>query len=438
MAPGCTVYRLVLALTCVVVCRSVGVCAEVETLDGRRASGDIMAWDVDGVRLSTASGDSTMFTAGELLRVKLAEMPSQPSSATQLLLSDGSSIGATQIVVDRENATAAVELKITGNVDWVFATDDVRAVRLQSPSDLQAAEARELLRQWSEMIAKPAIADLLVIRKPGGTALQPIEGAIGEISASTAKFTLSDEPVDVNRDRVYGAIYYRAKVPDVGDAVVLATTSGQQLVGKSARLIGNQLELVRANSESIRVAVGDVANVDYSPGRLKFLSDIEPHRVDVTSPIVEPDGAVLAWWHPRRDQNFAGKRLTLAYPASPDVPQAGLPRFETFDKGIAVRGPSSVTYRLPPGYKRLVATVGIDPTLRRSVHTAWEWTEGDRVMARGVGDRQTPPAEIEIDIDGVREITLKLTAVDDETSGPSTSPAMAPLVIQFCNARLLK
>ncbi len=430
MVLKCATYRIIIVLACIVATALVGECAEVETLDGRRVQGAIMEWDADGVRLSTGSGESTMFAAAELLRLKLAEVTSQKVSPTELMLSDGSVIGAEQVIVDRDNATASLELPISGNVEWVFATNDVRAVRLQNPIDVNGAEARDLLRKWSDFVASPTTADLLAIRKPASTTLQPIEGAIGEITADVAKFTLSDEMVEVNLGRIFGAIYYRAKVPDIGDAVVLATTSGQQIVGVSARLVGNRLELNRDGRETIRVAMGEVASVDYSPGRLKFLSDIEPHRIDVTSPIVEPDGSVLAWWHPRRDKNFNGNKLTLAYPSKPDDHAAGLPRFESFDKGIAIRGPSSITYRLPAGYRRLVATVGVDPTIRLSAATAWEWSNGQQAVAQGVCDRQTPPAEVEIDVEGVREITLTLTAVD--------ARSLRPLVIQFCNARLLK
>jgi hypothetical protein len=52
------------------------------------------------------------------------------------------------------------------------------------------------------------------------------------------------------------------------------------------------------------------------------------------------------------------------------------------------------------------------------------------LLAEGRCDRQRPPSEVEIDIEGLREITLTI-ARDAATDAGA-------VVIQFCDARLLK
>ena len=407
---------------------------EVHTLDGGNFQGQVTAWNSAGIRLQGTGGAQQTLDFNGLLRVDVTRATQSPESSTELKLIDGSTIRAEQIVMDRTMATASVRLQPQSeNAEWTFASSAVQWARLRSADDVEPVERRDLQRRWSEVCQQQAAADVLVVRKPGSLTLQPIEGAIGEITDSTVQFTLGDEVVDVNRDRVHGVIFYHAALADVGDAIAVDTIHGHRLVGDRVVLVDGELQVRRGVSDAISLPLEIVASVDYSPGRLAFLSDLDPFRIDVTPPIVEPDGAVLTWWHPRRDQSFSGSGLALAFPAAEDQTH-GLPRLQSYAKGLAVRGPATVVYRLPSGYRRVVATVGVDPELRHGAPAEWVFRAGERVLDRGVVDRQAPPAEMEFDIEDIREITLEVYAAE-----PAGGPVLphSPIV-QFCNARLLK
>jgi hypothetical protein len=301
---------------------------------------------------------------------------------------------------------------------------------LQWPQDIDASVARELASQWRSMVAATQTADLLVIRKPGTEVLQVVEGAVGGVGPDKVEFTLGDEQVKVDRSRVYGVVFFGDTNNERAAGVVLQTTSGHRVAGAQIVVSGDELLLNRQGDVAIRFALGDVASVDYSPGRLVYLSSLEPHRVDITSPIVEPDGLVAAWWQPRRDLNFAGEKLQLAFPPDGERAGGGVPRLQTYERGLALRGPGQVVYRLPSGYRRLVAVVGIDPTIRQTAAATWQIESRGSLLAEGRCDRQRPPSEVEIDIEGLREITLTI-ARDAATDAGA-------VVIQFCDARLLK
>jgi hypothetical protein len=93
-----------------------------------------------------------------------------------------------------------------------------------------------------------------------------------------------------------------------------------------------------------------LARLDYTPGKLEYLSDLEPLKVVSKSNL--DDGDDPDQWHVYKDTNLNKGRLALG----------GI----TFARGLALKPYSELTYNLKGDYREFEAIVGIDDNVKAS------------------------------------------------------------------------
>jgi len=92
-----------------------------------------------------------------------------------------------------------------------------------------------------------------------------------------------------------------------------------------------------------------VARLDYTPGKLEYLSDLMPLKVVTRSNLDDGDPDQ---WHVYKDTNLNKGRLALGG--------------TTFARGLALKPYSELTYNLKGEYREFEATVGIDDNVKAS------------------------------------------------------------------------
>jgi hypothetical protein len=188
-------------------------------------------------------------------------------------------------------------------------------------------------------------------------------------------------------------------------------TDGSEIRGTPKSYGAGGLAFVDLYKTERTVAAGKVAGLYFKNGRVIYLSDLAPFKVDENANYIRaaeplPGDLSFPW---QRDANAGdGGRLRI--------------RGQEFRKGIGVHARSSLTFALEGGFSKFQAVVGIDDhavrlTGQDPVGNVNFVISGDgKVLERrdGVTSR-TAPASLSVDVRGVKELVLLVDFGEDRS-----------------------
>ncbi len=102
---------------------------------------------------------------------------------------------------------------------------------------------------------------------------------------------------------------------------------------------------------------------------------------------------------PRKDTNLGGGPLELDGRA--------------YSKGLALHSRTELVYRMPGDFRRFQATVGIDDAVRPRGNVHFVLRGDDRVLFESVVAGTDPPKPLDVDISGVRRLSVLVDFGDD-------------------------
>jgi hypothetical protein len=280
-------------------------------------------------------------------------------------LIDGSHLAA----VDYQSKKGEATIYLRGEQELKLPTSSIVHVRLKEQSEKIAV-------QWRDVLAAPRAGDVIVIRRDEAIDYQ--EGVLGDVSAETVQFMLDGDRVNVKRPRVEGFLYFHKSAGELPAAVCqVKLHSGSRLQARSVTLRDGQLQVVTTAGVTIDVPLEQASELDFSLGKLRYVSDLDPERVEHT-PYLHAAGSppeLDRYYEPRFDRSFDGELLQLGN--------------QSYAKGIALKSRTTLTYRLPGKFSRFEAIAGIDAAVAPLGHV--------RLVIRG--DEKSPPL-FETEIDG--------------------------------------
>src|SRR4029077_5685187 len=102
--------------------------------------------------------------------------------------------------------------------------------------------------------------------------------------------------------------------------------------------------------------IDTISRLDFSAGKLVYLSDLEPESVKWTPYLDFGDAApaLAKYYAPRRDEGREHQPLRV--------------NGHSFSKDVSRASRTTVVYRLPPGIKKFKALAGIDDSVRDGGH----------------------------------------------------------------------
>jgi hypothetical protein len=376
---------------------------EVQTLDGRTLVGPLVELTTDHV-IVAAPGGRVSLEAEKLLSISAKQKPAAHTSGIAVELIDGSAILASQYVA---HGTAARITLPEGKV--VSApTGIVRTVRLQHESGLMADE-------WNRLIGLNADADLLVVHRDD--VIDYHKGVLHDVTADTVQFELDGELLPVKRSKIYGIAYRHGAAAKPAPAVCQIT----DLFGSrwSARSLGlsDKLQWTTPAGLAMSEPPEKIAQIDFSGGKIVYLSDLKPEDVRWTSYFgaARRLPALEQFYAPRYDRNFDSSPLQLG----------GV----QYRKGLALHSRTRVVYRLPERFSRLRAVAGIDDAVRPGGNVRLTVRGDDKDLLDTVIVGAKPPRPIDLDLTGVRRLTILVDFGDTLSPGD---------YLLLCDARLSK
>ena len=347
-----------------------------------------------------------------------AHEASTEKSTAWIELVDGSKLEGANFTLKKGTAsfTAPSELLVAGpqigrhptvtTKQCTLSTDLIRTVRFSKPGDPGAPS-------WPTKVGDDASSDLLVIRKKD--AVDFTEGVVQSVDENHVNFKLDGDPFSVPRAKVDGLIFYHKNSDTFGEPVcvvedangwrvnakgVLAVTYGTVLLmGPNDQWKGMHLPIGWLMAESlagiqILIPVSDFTRLDFSAGKINYLSDMEPESVRWTPylEIGKASEAIKRFYAPKRDEGREHQPLSIDG--------------KTYAKGLALYSRTELEYRVPSGSKKLQATAGIDTSVRDVGHVQLVISaDGKKLFDHPIGgsDGAVP---IDLDVSGAKRLSI--------------------------------
>ena len=391
---------------------------EVQTLTGESIVGQLVELKQDRIAIAVG-GERREISRTELSKVtftKKSDLASVPTVWVELV--DGSVLPATSFSVQGGQA----ELVPAGAAAVKLAVRLVRSVRFKQ----QNAEQRS---EWDKIRGSRARSDLIAIRK--ADRIDYIKGVLREVDAKTVQFELDGERIPVAIEKVEGLIYHQTGVVDLAPELFRVTDGyGTRLAGASLTATADSVRFTTSTGVQIERRYNDLRQLDFSAGKIVYLSDVMPQAVEWTPFFEAPQlsESLQEFYRPKMDRALTrGKSSDKEGKLQLMVDEEGT--IATFDKGIAMHSRSSIKFDVPVDVRRFRALVGIDARVRQHGHVRFVVRgDGGELYAADVSGTGLP-SDVSIDITGVRQLELFVDFGKNLDVGDH---------LNLCNARLIK
>jgi hypothetical protein len=357
--------------------------ADLQTLSGKQYSGDLVGLDRQTAILRNAAGDSVRIPLADVLQLTLPPVQVPPVGAyTAVELTDGSVLHCTAVAVQGTQ----FELTMAPGVA-------VKVPEAAIFTILRDAHNPKVRQDWQDFLTKRGRQDMVVVK--ADDKLNGLEGTFGSGTGDAIEFTpsASGEKRSVRLAKAQGLIFVQKPNPDPPATLCKVTdTVGNLLV--ATELILNDDGMAVTTVSGVRVILPDtkqLAKLDFSKGKLAYLSDLKAAREAVTL-ATEDDDQYARFVRYRKDANLDNGPIRLTN--------------RQYAKGITLHAGTTLTFDVAGEYKDFRADLGVDSSVETESRVEVV-IEGDgRELFRGPTSRQDPRRPIAVDVRGVRELRI--------------------------------
>lgn len=374
------------AATALVTALALSAGADLQTLSGKKLTGDLVGLDRQTVILRTADGD-VRHPLADVLQIDLPPAdPVAKGGHYAVELTDGTVLLCGQVLLKGKSAELVVlpDLPVTVPLSRVFTV-------------LRDAHDPKVRQDWQEFLPRRGRLDMVVVSRDGK--LNGLDGTFGDgtPAGDGIAFTTGDTKVTPKLAKVAGLIFSQRPDPNLPTPLCKITdAAGNVLV--AADVVLNADGLAVTTVAGARLTYPDakrVAKLDFSRGKLTYLSDLEPTRHSVTLG-TEDDDLYARFVRYRKDANLENGPLRLAGQAHP--------------KGLALHAGTTLAYDIGGDYKEFRAVLGVDESVETESRVE-VLIEGDgRELFRGRLGRADPPKPLALDVRAVRELRVTVRA----------------------------
>jgi hypothetical protein len=356
---------------------------EAVTMDGRSIAGALTSMTADAVELTTSQGQVVRVAVKDVISLApqaAADTPPAQQPSVWIELVDGSALsGASYQTADGKASV--------GLLDGTSIDLPLRCVRIVRFSDPEAAPAG-----WAEGLKADAAGDLIAIRRQ--EAVDFLEGIVGKVGPDSVELEIDGERIPVKRERIDGMIYAHRRTDQPAVLAIVEDVHGGRWMARQAKIDDAGVEVVTVAGATIRLPVSRLRRMDYSAGKVVYLSDLVPERFEVVPffNLVDRSPAYAQYLGLRRDQGRGQPALSLGG--------------RSYSKGIALTSRSMLVYRLPSGSRRFQGLAGLDDSVAGQGHVRLEIRGDDRPLLERVIGGDGQPLPIDLDVAGIRRLTI--------------------------------
>lgn len=361
------------SLLALVVAASTLTAAEIHLVAGGAAvKGEIVS--VSDKELVYQAGDKKVTRPiSEILKIDYRPVAAAPVGQPYSLveLTDGTQVMAETVALKGKT----FEVKLLSGPAMKLPVEQVANVLL-------SAAKEEHRREWKTRVLNTRGREAIVVKK--NEAISSIECVLGEGDADGTKLafavTIEDKTEQYSRplSTLHGIIFKNVLDPKAAPAVSkLLDTLGNVVMVTTVAAKDGGLEVTTPAGAKIEFKAAQMARLDYTPGKLDYLSDLVPTIVDKSN--VDEDEGKRDQWHVYKDTNAYLKALSVEGTA--------------YSRGLLLKPYAELLYDLRGSYRTFEAVVGLDDAVG------------------GVEDRGKPmPATLVIEADGKELASVTIAA----------------------------
>ena len=346
---------------------------ELTSLNGDSASGNLQSLSKSIINLKQG-GTAKEISLSGVLNIRFPKNRFQRSlqSPITVRLTDGSKFPVQSLQSNERQIKVSGEL--TGTL--ILPAKNVFSIRFE-PLNSNIREA------WEKLLRGKNSKDLLIVQKEN--VLDFIDGVIGSVTDEKIQFFTGDDEVAVNRKRVFGIIYAREPIPETPSFCTIRLTNNGLIQTSSITYADNEFKATLLNGIQTKFATQSIANLDFSQGKVRYLSDLEPRNIEYT-PFFD------TVWKYRKDKHRDGGPLRLDG--------------KEYARGLYIHSKTLLQYRIRNQYRNFQAVMGIDDSVP-GIGFVYVEIKGDgRILYSGNVRSADPPIELNLDIRGVRDFDI--------------------------------
>ncbi|WP_417380554.1 NPCBM/NEW2 domain-containing protein [Gimesia sp.] len=346
---------------------------EVTSLSGASASGSLQSLNKTVAKIKAGQTEKDL-PLSNILNMRFPKNRPQRSLELPLTvrLTDGS-IFPTQSLQSNER-----QVKVSGDQtgELILPARNVASIRF-------GALNSNIRDSWEKLLNGENTKDLLVVQKEN--VLDYIDGVVGSITEEKIQFFTGEDEVSVNRSRVFGVIYSRPPSPEVSPYCAIRLTDAGVLNASAITFTGTEFTATLLGGTRARFTPQSIANLDFSQGKVRYLSDLEPRNIEYT-PFFD------TVWKYRKDRHRDGGPLRVGG--------------KEYTRGLYIHSKTLLQYRLKGDYRNFRAIMGIDESVP-GIGFVYVEIKGDgRILYSGNIRSSDSPVELNLDVDGVREFEV--------------------------------
>ena len=362
----------------------------VETGDGEQIRGEFKGITANTLLIET-NGSVRELPFNKLASMQRTAFTPKVPPATQVALSNGSRIYSGALKFDEEG----ILIEPRRQPPLRTPVKKVHTIRFRKASPDTDA-------QWLGLSNAGNNRDVLVIRRPGNR-LDPQQGIILSIDATTVKFDLDGTEIDAPINQLEGVIFGGSKDIDESPPIRITDIYGSSwaLTGNSVNDGERPIEIQLDDSLQHAIPFEQIARIDWTSG-IRMLAE-------ETATASKYKSYVATNVDPSLLNRFFGPKLKTR-------------------TDLVLNGGSMTEYRLPPQFKKFAGTVQRDHTSGVTGNVTVNIKFDDKVVwSESLGDAE--PRGFELDTNGARRVALEVDHGGDGDVGDN---------IRFLSPRLLK
>ena len=378
---------------------------EIRTLDGKSYPGEIVALSPTDVQVRSSDGQKvSVYPLKEVIGIDWG-IPTRPITRVPYLrvrFVDGTQVYCLTFDLKSKN----VKMLLISGQTIETSLDQVHHVVCDAQETASLAAFETILNDNPKQ-------DFIRVQSRDTSAIEPYDGLIEGANEQGTRLTFKARGLNtvssIDVARLRGLYFSRSGIGLGPNAVArIYDTFGNCFIATSYHWGETHCDITTQMGSKVRLVRSTVLRFDLTPGKMDYLSDLEPIKVEETPILSE-------LYHHRRDKNLEGGPLSVGR--------------KVYPKGLALHSKTVLEYDIK-GYSSFRCVLGLDDAMAGSAHAVVR-IEGDdkELLATVISSRENKPQEIVLDVKGLQKLRLIVDYGEDLDLGDH---------IDFADARLIK